>query len=255
MIQVREHGQVAVVRLEHGKANVIDVEFCREVVRCLRELRAPAVIVTGRASIFSAGVDLLRVLEEGPPYVRGFLSALDEFCDALFGFSRPLVAAVNGHAIAGGCVMACMADHRIMARGDGRIGVPELLVGVPFPPAPLEVMRFAVPRRHLAQVLYGGRTYGPEAARERGLVEEVVEPDRLIERSLDVAGRLATVSGEAFRLTKAQLRAPARARIRAAGREFSAEIEAAWTAPETMAAIRDYVRRTFKKDTASGGGE
>ena len=75
-----------------------------------------AVVLTGQGRMFSAGVDLLRLGEGGAAYVRRFLPALHRLYDAVFFFPKPVVAAVNGHAIAGGCVLACCADRRIAAR-------------------------------------------------------------------------------------------------------------------------------------------
>src|SRR5271155_1513252 len=127
--------------------------------------------------MFSAGVDLIRVSSGGAAYVRAFLPALHRLCDAVFFHPKPVVAAINGHAIAGGCVLACCADRRIMARASGRIGVTELLVGVPFPALAFEILRFAVPRRHLPEFTFGGATYDTDAALQRGWVDEGVEAD------------------------------------------------------------------------------
>src|SRR4051794_16388117 len=125
---------ITTIRLEHGKGNILDLELCREIEERLREASdASAVILTGSGSIFSAGVDLFRLTNEGVPYVEQFVPALDSMLRTLFLFPRPVVAAINGHAIAGGCILAAASDVRLMASGDGRIGVPELVVGVPMP--------------------------------------------------------------------------------------------------------------------------
>ena len=133
-----------------------------------------ALVLTGTGSIFSAGVDLFRVTRGGADSVRHFLPLLSRFLRTHVAFPRPVVAAVNGHAIAGGCVIALAADARLMAEGDGRIGLPELLVGVPFPTAALEVVRFAVPREKLQSLIYTGRTLSAREALGAGLVDEVV---------------------------------------------------------------------------------
>jgi enoyl-CoA hydratase len=130
----------------HGKANALDIEFCDAMAARFIELRnsaAKAVVLTGQGKIFSAGVDLKRLSEGGADYIRRFLPALHRLYEAVFFHPKPVVAAVNGHAIAGGCVLACCADRRIMANVGGRIGVTELLVGVPFPALAFEIMRHA----------------------------------------------------------------------------------------------------------------
>ena len=97
--------------------------------------------------MFSAGVDLLKVVDGGAVYVRMFLPVFRRVFESLFDYPKPVVAAVNGHAIAGGCVLACAADHRVMAAGTARIGMPELLVGVALPTVALETVRCACPSR------------------------------------------------------------------------------------------------------------
>ncbi len=248
MIEVERRHDVTVLHMHHGKANALDLEFCRHIQRQFQELasQAGAVVVTGRGSIFSAGVDLLRVLNEGPGYVKELVKTLSRFCEEIFSFPKPLVAAINGHAIAGGCVFACMADRRLMEREGGRIGVPELLVGVPFPAGPLEVMRFAVPTRHLAEVILGGATYEPTMALERGLVDELVDAGALLDRAVQAASELGALAPQAFRLTKAQIRAPAIERMRTGAAELDSAVAEMWAAPGTLAAIREYVAKTFK---------
>jgi len=158
-----------------------------------------------------------------------------------------VVAAVNGHAVAGGCVLACCADHRVMARGGGRIGVTELQVGLPFPAMAFEIMRFVTARRRLSEVILGAATYAPEEARERGLVDEVVAPDELVSRALEAAARLAALRPQAFELSKGHIRGPVRERFRRDGAAHDAAAAEVWLAPETADSIRDYVARTFKR--------
>jgi len=252
MFRVEQRGAVAVVEMAHGKANLVDMDLCRGTVEQFAGLRASparAVVLTGTAgsSIFSAGVDLLKVLEGGAEYVRPFLKALDDLLEALFLFPKPLVAAVNGHAIAGGCIMACAADRRMMARGGGRIGAPELQVGVAFPVVPLEVLRFAVSPEHFAEIVYSGATYTPEEALQRGLVDELAEPGELLPRAVAEAERLAAVPATAFELTKLQMREPAVETMRRRRAQLDSRIAEYWSQPGTFEAVRAYVARTLKK--------
>jgi enoyl-CoA hydratase len=250
MFRVEQRGAVAVVEMGHGKANAVDMELCRGTVEQFAALRgspARAVVLTGTGNIFSAGVDLLKVLEGGAEYVRPFLKALDDLLEALFLFPKPLVAAVNGHAIAGGCMIACAADRRLMARGNGRVGVPELLVGVGFPVVPLEVLRFAVSPEHFAEMVYSGATYPPEEALRRGLVDELVEPAELLPRAIAEAERMAAIPAAAFELTKTQMREPAVQTMRRRRAQLDARVAEYWTNPATLDAIRGYVERTLKK--------
>jgi len=250
MIEVKTNAGIAVMTLMHGKANAFDIEYCEALTARFMELRksdAKAVVITGQGKIFSAGVDLKRLSEGGADYIRKFLPALHKLYDAVFYHPKPVVAAINGHAIAGGCVLACCADRRIMARESGRIGVTELLVGVPFPALAFEIVRFAVPPRYLPELTLSGATYTSDAALQRGWVDEVVEPGDLIMDAVEAAQELALLSPPAFAQTKTQIRQAVTERINRSGAATDAAVTEIWTAPETIVYIRDYVERTLKK--------
>jgi enoyl-CoA hydratase len=250
MILREDDSDVAVLTLSHGKVHALDLELLQALEERLGEVEcspARAVVLTGSGGIFSAGVNLVRLLEGGAAYLRDFLPVLTTAMSRLFFFPKPVVAAVSGHAIAGGCVLAAACDHRIMARGPGRIGVTELLVGVPFPAIALEIMRFALPPHQAQEALYTGRTWGVDEALRRGFVDEVVEAPLLLERARAVAGALGALPPATFRLTKEQLRQPARERWEASRARIDAEVGPIWTGPEARAAIETYVRQTLGK--------
>src|SRR5689334_7286726 len=215
MIARTQQDGILTLRLAHGKASALDVELLYALLGELDGVAEDvgALVLTGTGSIFSAGVDLFRLTRDGPDYVRRFLPLLSRFLRTLFAFPGPVVAAVNGHAIAGGCVIALAADARLMAEGGGRIGVPELLVGVPFPAAALEIVRFAVPREKVQSLIYTGRTLPARDALAAGLVDEVVAADALLARAQELARQLTTIPPPVYSLTKRALRAEALERI------------------------------------------
>src|ERR1700694_1483539 len=201
---------ILTVTLAHGKASALDLELCdalrHKFQHASKSDDVRAVVLTGTGSIFSAGVDLPRLINDGRAYVEAFVESLDATLRALFLFPKPAIAAVSGHAIAGGAIMAFACDYRLMS--SGRIGVPEALVGVPFPPLALEIVRFAGPRQHLQSMLYFGWTVECEEAKSRGLIDEVVNASDLLIRARSVARQFADIAPDAFRLTKLQIREP-----------------------------------------------
>ena len=248
MIDVSTHDGVTVFRIEHGKANALDTELLRDLSASLQELRADrtgAAVLTGTGTIFGAGVDLFRVVNGGDAYTAAFVPALAAFLVELFEYPRPIVAAVNGHAIAGGCIVACACDYRIMADGTGTIGVPELLVGVPFPSVALEIMRFSVPPHELQALVYTGRTWTADEAVRRGLVNEAAPADRLLARAVDVARQFGSIPPDVFAATKRALRGDVIARLRA-DRSLD-EIVRQWSNAGTRAHIQQYLDRTVRK--------
>src|SRR5918997_4066562 len=130
MIERNDHNGIVTLRLAHGKASALDIELVEGLARVVNEIALAddvrAVVLTGTGSIFSAGVDLFRLTEGGDDYVARFVPPLSRMLLDLFSLPKPLVVAVNGHAIAGGCIFTLTGDYRIMAAGTARIGIPEL---------------------------------------------------------------------------------------------------------------------------------
>jgi enoyl-CoA hydratase len=238
-----------VLKLAHGKVSAIDVELGEAVTGELKAAMDPSVkalIITGSGSSFSAGVDLFRVIKDGPDYGRRFLPVLDELLRVTLTFPKPIVAAVNGHAIAGGCILAAACDHRIMTDGAGRIGIPELAVGVPFPALPLQIMAARVSDGHLRDLVFSGRTVQADEAKTIGLIDEKCPDGMLLDRASEVARKLASIPAGAFALTKEAFYAPILERTRQLA-DLNARVVDAWLQPHTYETIRTYLDKTIKK--------
>ncbi|HEY0158104.1 MAG TPA: enoyl-CoA hydratase/isomerase family protein [Thermoanaerobaculia bacterium] len=250
MIERSEQDGITTLRLNHGKASALDIELLDGLALALAEANASAtraVILTGTGSIFSAGVDLYRLVEGGTAYAERFVPALSRTLLDLFAFPKPLIVAANGHAIAGGCIFTLAADYRLLVSGNARIGMPELLVGVPFPPTVLEVVRYAVPPQHLQMLIYTGRTLAPDDALRHGLIDEIAEPDALLGRAEEMARHFAALPERSFALAKYQLRDRAINRGKHYANELDPEMVEQWSDSATHARIREYMARTVRK--------
>jgi enoyl-CoA hydratase/carnithine racemase len=250
VIDIVQQGSVAVMTMRHGKANAMDIAFCNRITTCFEEFAASsarAAVLTGQGNMFSAGVDLIRATEAGPDYFPLFLPAMRRAFEAVFFCEKPVVAAINGHAIAGGCILACAADYRVMGREAGRIGVTELQVGVPFPVIALEIMRFAAAPHRLEQLVFGAATYDAQTAMDLGLVHEVVDVATVADRAVAVAQNLAALTPAAVALSKRQTRQVVADRLASDGPRFDLAVDRVWLSAETKTRMRDYVTRTFKK--------
>jgi len=242
MIRTESRESVTVLHLEHGKVNAFDTDLARAITESVREVGPErALVLTGSGSVFSAGVDLVRIAESDDGEVAEFLEALETCFLAVFEHPAPTVAAINGHAIAGGAILAAACDRRIFAEGKARIGVPELLVGVPFPPAALEILRHALPRPEFEGAVLLGATVTAGRAADMGWAHEVAPRERVLEKAVTAAERLAALNAPAFALTKAMLRAPAQERMNRARATFSVEMARVWQHPDTRAAIGRYM--------------
>ena len=241
-INSEKAGPVTVLRMAHGKANAIDLELLAALSNHLHRLReAPAVVLTGSGTIFSAGVDLFRVIDGGRAYLDRFLPALRKTFNELMAFPRPLVAAVNGHAIAGGCILVETADHRVMTSGTGRIGLTEMLVGVPFPVDAIEIVRPATGGGPLNRIVNLAETVPGDRAIEIGLIDEVAEPDVVLARAVQVAAALAAVPPRSFELVKRELRAPFWDALESHSVHFDGEVDEGWKSDAALRSIAAYV--------------
>jgi enoyl-CoA hydratase len=243
-LTVQREGAVALVRVAHGPVNALDTSLCVALAETCeeftRDTSVSAVVLTGNGRAFSAGVDLKRILAGGDEYTREFLPALARCFLAVFGLAKPTVAAVDGHAIAGGCVIACACDHAVAADGPLQIGLTELAVGAPLPTSAIEIVRSRVRRRLREVVLHAG-TYPPAEALEIGFVDEVVPAGSLQEHAATLAQRLARVPPDTYELTKRQLQRPALTAIRQRSAEWEPQVLERWRSDEVRAAIRRFV--------------
>jgi enoyl-CoA hydratase/carnithine racemase len=230
-------GDVAVLTFNHGPVNALDLELLSALPGALADAGDAPVVLTGAGRCFSAGVDLKRIVDGGVPYVEEFLPALSTAVLAVFGHSRPVVAAVNGHALAGGCVLAAACDVRFMS--GGTIGLTELAAGVPFPTVPLEVMRHTTGAAVDRLVLTAQRL-DPVAAQRIGLVDEVVADD-LLGAAVSSAEALGRTPAAVYARAKRQLREPAYERIAARRDVDDPGVVALWGDESTLAHLRGFL--------------
>jgi enoyl-CoA hydratase len=249
MIAQETRGVVSLLRIERGKGNALNLELLGaldEALAALERSEARAAVITGQGSVFGAGVDLPEMLSGGEAYIRQFIPRLSRAIERLATFPKPLVAAVNGHAIAGGAIIMMACDQRLLARGSARIGLTEIQVGVQFPSWALEVARFAAPAEQFPLMVSTGRTFGPEEAMARRLVDELVEPERLLERAFEVARELAMLLPATYAATKLTVRQPMIEAARRREADDPAVIDS-WCSAEVRERMSEFVERTIKR--------
>jgi enoyl-CoA hydratase len=221
-----------ILRFDNGPVNAADLDMLNVIIESMRSVQGP-VVLTGAGRAFSAGVDLRALVDGGTDYAERFVAALSEAFLAIYNHPAPVVAAINGHAIAGGCVLAMCADVRLMS--GGTIGLTELSVGVPFPVAALEICRAAMGTSATRAAL-GAKTIDADTALARGWVDEVVGKDELVDTALATARELGRYASAAYAATKAQLHKPVHALIDVSA-ATDAEVRDSWISEETRSRI------------------
>jgi enoyl-CoA hydratase len=207
-IAVAQTEGIAVLTLASDKVNALDVdtlvEINKYVEECEQDSAVRALVVTGQGSIFSAGLNVSEVVDNDIIRTGVLLKALGVALTRLFGFSKPTVAAINGPAIAGGCILACACDKRLIAEG-ARIGATELKVGVSFPAVAADLLSHACGER-AEQIMFDAALYQPDEACGIGLAHRIVPAAALQAEALALAGKLAAFDPAAYALAKATTR-------------------------------------------------
>lgn len=231
---------LATLTLAAPRLKALDVELLDALLSAVDDVReARGVLRTGEGRAFSAGVDLARLVDGGRVYAHELLTARARTLTALFDLPVPLLAAVNGHVIAGGCLLALTADARLGSTG--KIGLNELAIGLPVPSAAIAIAQHALGTRTCAVILHG-ELHAAEQAQRLGLLDQLVDAEHLAGVASGRLSQLAAVPSAAFARAKHALRAPARARWRVDEEEI-ADLASEWSSPATLTRLREALRR------------
>jgi enoyl-CoA hydratase/carnithine racemase len=209
----RDEG-IAVVRIDRPPANAMDIELLREGLALCEELAADlpgAVVITGRDGFFSAGVDLKIAPTLDTEGQRAMVDGINRLFYAWYSFPRPVVCAVNGHAIAGGLILALSGDYRVGAT-EGKLGLTELRVGIPYPAVAMAAVQAELSPAAARVLGLRADLVDPQTALALGLVDELAEPDEVLPRAMEVARELAALPAIRSRNPGSATRPPARPR-------------------------------------------
>jgi len=231
---------VAVLRLDRPPAHAISRGLLAELLGALERIdrdppRALVLAATGE-KFFSAGLDLLDLFDLDRPALETFARELNDFFLRLFRLPFPVVAAVSGHAIAGGLILSLTADRRILARGEHLLGLNEGQVGLALPGPLFEVVRSALGGAAASEALLEGKNYAAADAMRVGFVHEMVERTELETQAIRAAERMARVPARAFARMKTLLHGDAEARIQRTGETTDPFLDI-WFDPATREAM------------------
>jgi len=244
-------GELATLTIAREHGNALNPATIEGLTALAHEADAdPAVralVFAARGKLFSPGLDLLELVDLDRATMHDFLRRFNACILALYTVSKPVVAALHGHAVAGGCVVALTTDWRVLRRG-AKVGLNEVVVGVPFPYGVAQILRESVPARRITEVALFGHNFLDEAAVEAGLVHEVAEPEGFEARCRERATELAGKDPRAFATTKRYLRSATVERIRAHEAGLESEFLEAWFSPDTRARIGAIVQQLRSRE-------
>jgi len=211
VILTQEDG-VATVCLARGKVNALNGDVIQDLADTFRDLEADdgvrAVILTGSGKFFSFGFDIPEFLNYPRTEFTKYLDSFSKFSSYLFQFPKPVVAALNGHTVAGGCMLAIACDHRMMVGGKAKIALNEIGFGSSVFAGSVEMLRYCIGSNNAEDVLFSGKMYTAEEARQIGLIDDITPVEQLKGESERVAREYADKDPRAFAGIKNLLRKP-----------------------------------------------
>jgi enoyl-CoA hydratase/carnithine racemase len=250
MLDTIQHGPVHEIRLARPPVNALDPTLvralCEALARATRE-GARGIVVSGREGMFSAGLDVPSLLQLGRDDLRAFWNDFFALCAALACSPIPVVAAITGHAPAGGAVLSIMCDYRIMADGAFRIGLNETQVGLAVPECIQAALRRLVGAYRAERLMVAGAMLEAADAKVAGFVDELVATDRVVPRAIAWLGDLLKLPPDAM----GETRRLARADLAAVFADPSAlqveDLLDRWYAPEAQAVLQALVAKLKAK--------
>ncbi|MEP0829446.1 MAG: enoyl-CoA hydratase/isomerase family protein [bacterium] len=235
--------KLAVVTLSRGKVNAINREvideFSELFSRLSREPDIRSAIITGQGKFFSFGFDVPLLYDYSPQDFTQFLRAFCRMYREIFLFPKPLVAAINGHAVARGCILALMADYRIMTESNGKMALNEVTFGAALFAGAVEMLRYAVGNKNAAELLLSGKMFTPQQAQNLGLVDYLVPEPELAAAAQRKAEEMGRYYGPNYAALKGLLRYPIVEEWSRREEDSIQKFVEIWYSPETRAKTRE----------------
>ena len=206
-LQVEKHNEISVIKLSRGVINAIDTTLVHQLSEALESVKIDPdirglVLSSANEKFFSIGFDIPYLYDLSEEEFGSFYHSFNLLCLSLYTLPKPTLAALTGHATAGGCILALCCDQRIIAEGRKLIGLNEIRLGVPVPFIAECILKQIIDGRTVRQIVEGGGFYSPYEALHIGLVDESCPPDRLLITTIEKARELGSHPPQAFAAIK-----------------------------------------------------
>ncbi|MCK5559285.1 MAG: enoyl-CoA hydratase/isomerase family protein [Thermoplasmata archaeon] len=207
LVEIEHQDNVAILRLNNGITNPLNLEFLQNISRELQKLKQDTSVVglvlTGNNDkFFSIGFDIPKLYDASRAEFRTFYRTYNSLCMELYSLPKPLIAAITGHAIAGGCILTLCCDHRIIAEGRKLMGLNEVKLGVSVPYPGVCILQQVVGARNAREILEIGEFYEPDEALKMGMVDQVLPLEQVLPKAVEKAKILGELPNEAYQEIK-----------------------------------------------------
>jgi enoyl-CoA hydratase/carnithine racemase len=239
---IENHKRITVIRLNKGKVHPLNEEMVDTIRTAFESVEhdddVSALIFTGTGSFFSFGLDVPELYHYDKKDFARFIKKFTDLYTYLFTYPKPIVAAINGHAIAGGCMLATACDYRIMVSGKARISLNEVTFGSSVFAGSVEMLKYIVGGRHAEEVLFPGKMFSAEEAHRMGLIDRISTDTDIMSHAMTMAEEFAARDGVAFTSIKGLLRNPVAERMKRLEPASLEEFNNIWYSPSTREKLK-----------------
>jgi enoyl-CoA hydratase/carnithine racemase len=248
MIQIEHHGSVAVVKLARSTTNALNLQLITELQKSLKKVNQDPdvhgiVISSSNEKFFSIGLDIPQLYNLSEKDFMNFYQVFNQVQIDLYTVPKPTVAAITGHAVAGGCILALCCDYRFISEGRKFMGLNEIKLGVSIPYPTDCILRNVVGARVARDIVESGEFYLPEQLLKMGLVDCVLPLEDVLPKSIEKAHMVGTLPLKAFASIKQSRVEQVEAQIREKLKEKEELFLRLWFSDEA----REQLRKAMEK--------
>jgi len=207
LIRTEYRDKVAILKLNRGITNALNLKLVNQLAENLQKARDASnvyglVLVSSNEKFFSIGFDIPELFELTRKDFQVFYRAFNRVCIDLYKLPKPTIAAITGHAIAGGCILTLCCDYRFIAEGRKLMGLNEIKLGIPVPYPGDCILQQLAGTRNAREIMGTGEFYHPEELLQAGIVDQVLSLKQVLPKSIEKAKLLGALPHKAFRMIK-----------------------------------------------------
>lgn len=248
MISIERHGKVSVLKLNRGATNALNLQLITCLAENLSNVREDPkvrglVMCGSNDKFFSIGFDIPELIQLKKKDFKVFYQAFNQVCLDLYTFPKPTVAAITGHAVAGGCILTLCCDYRLIAEGRRLMGLNEIKLGVPVPYPGDRILQQIVGTRNAREIMSTGEFYLPEESMQKGIVDQMLKLDEVLAKSIEKAQMLGERSPKAFTAIKHNRVETVEAQIRTNLREKEHSFVECWYSSDAHERLKKAIEK------------
>ncbi len=247
-IRLEYQNEIAIIRLDNGVSNTITPQMVAELTESLSKIEADQmirglVLTSTNEKFFSIGFDIPNLYPLPQEEFWDFFKAFNQLSMQLYALPKPTIAAIPGHAIAGGCILALSCDYRTIAEGRNLMGLNEIKLGAPVPYPADCMLRDLIGSRKTRQVMEFGEFFAPDELLQLGVVDQVSPPEEVISASVERIQKITANPAKAFAIIKQNRTQPVLDEIDARIDVVRSDFTECWYSDETRKLLQEAIEK------------